>query len=318
MNATNATNATNTTLDDILGTHDNVPAQPVVQAASISSAAMIVELSISCWTGRKKDRKATDEVTTSHGAKIGVAAVNKKLLSDCAELDAIQKFAANVRSLHYTSTLPWMDTGPRLVSTERYFDYHNQMSGLQNEFARLVQSFLDSYEWEVTQAQASLGSLFNADEYPSVESLSNKFGFRLSYMPVPDVGDFRVDVGNLAQRQLAEQYAEHYNERLQMVTQHIFDRLGDTLTRFINSLDWREGEKAKKVYSSVFDTLRDLIALMGDCNFTNDPTMESVRVSLEQAMDGVSLEDLRTDSRVREETREELAAAIKQLPGLGW
>ena len=82
-------------------------AQPNFATPSLSSAAMMVELSISVWTGRKKDKQATADVTATNQAKTGVAAVNKKLMADCAELDAIQKFAASVRTFHYSATLPW-------------------------------------------------------------------------------------------------------------------------------------------------------------------------------------------------------------------
>ena len=104
--------------------HNTQPEQPNINAPSLSSSAMLVELSISVWTGRKKDKQATADVTMSNHAKTGVAAVNKKLMADCAELDAIQKFAASVRTFHYSATLPWTDTGIRIVPTAKYFAYH--------------------------------------------------------------------------------------------------------------------------------------------------------------------------------------------------
>ena len=76
---------------------------PTINAPSIASSAVLIDLSISCWTGRKLDKRASNDVTAQNNAAKGVANVHKKLLGDCAELDAVQKFAANARNAHYRS-----------------------------------------------------------------------------------------------------------------------------------------------------------------------------------------------------------------------
>ncbi len=90
--------------------HMQAPA-PAASTPSISTASMLVELNISTWTGRKLDKKASRDLTTVMRAANGVANVNKKLLGDCAELEAVQKFTANARNMHYSMTLPWSDSG---------------------------------------------------------------------------------------------------------------------------------------------------------------------------------------------------------------
>ena len=90
---------------------------PTATAPSISSAAMIVDFNASVWTARKKDRKASDDVTNMNAADKGVANVTKNLLGDCEELRAVQKFAGNVRNMHYSMTMPWSDNGSRLLTT---------------------------------------------------------------------------------------------------------------------------------------------------------------------------------------------------------
>ena len=79
---------------------------PTINAPSIASSAVLIDLSISCWTGRKLDKRASNDVTAQNNAAKGVANVHKKLLGDCAELDAVQKFAANARNAHYAMTMP--------------------------------------------------------------------------------------------------------------------------------------------------------------------------------------------------------------------
>src|SRR6056300_910016 len=129
----------------------NKPFNPTV--TSLASSAMLSELSISQWTGVKRDKRASEEVTADNGAKKGVARVNKSLLADNQHLTAIHKFVGNARNMHYAMTMPWSDTGLRLLPTAQYFKYHNEMTAVQNEFNRLVSVFLNEYEYAVMDAK---------------------------------------------------------------------------------------------------------------------------------------------------------------------
>lgn len=298
--------------------HNTQPEQPNINAPSLSSSAMMVELSISVWTGRKKDKQATADVTATNQAKTGVAAVNKKLMADCAELDAIQKFAASVRTFHYSATLPWTDTGIRIVPTAKYFAYHQQITDLQHEYDRLVSAFLDAYQWEVDRAQASLGAMFHRDDYPTADSLRNKFAFRISYIPMPEAGDFRLDIGNEAQQQLKEQYENYFESRIKQATADVYQRCSDSITRLINSMDWAQGEKPKRMYQTTFDAVCELIDVMQAFNLTGDTAMEALRKQLATIMDGVTLESIKEDHALRAQKKEQLERAVKALPSLDW
>ena len=203
---------------------NDTTATPKVEAPSIGSSAMLVELQVSQWTGRKKDKTASVEVTDQNWAEKGTASVNKKLLGNCDELTAIHKFTANSRNIHYKSTMPWSDTGMRLLPTAQYFKYHQQMTELQNEFERMAQSFISNYDWEISRAQARLGNLFVRDDYPTTDSISRKFAFNISYIPLPDAGDFRVDVGNDQKQVLEDHYNEYYNRQLHSAMNDVWQR----------------------------------------------------------------------------------------------
>ena len=196
---------------------------PVVP--SISSSAMLVELSISVWTGRKQDKRASEEAASANNAQKGVARVTKDLLFECAELDALVKFGANVRNMHYNSTLPWSDMGPRLLPTTKFFAYQQMITRLQTEFNRMVNNLIDVYDLEVAQQQAKMGDLYNPDEYPTAEQLRAKFAFRVNYIPLPDAGDWRLDIGNEALASLQEQYQAHYAGQLDTAMRDIWHRL---------------------------------------------------------------------------------------------
>ena len=121
----------------------NLATAPRISVPSIASSAMLVELSISVWTGIKKDKRASQDVEAQNGADTGVAKVSKKLLGDCAELKAVQDFTANVRTgIHYAMTMPWSNSGLRLLPTVKYFDYTKTMTALQSNGCGWLKSSL--------------------------------------------------------------------------------------------------------------------------------------------------------------------------------
>ena len=291
-------------------------APSVAPAPSISSAAMIVDFNASVWTARKKDNKASEDVNNMNAADKGVANVTKNLLGECDELRAVQKFAANVRNIHYSMTMPWSDNGSRLLTTQQYFKYNEVMTDLQQEFYRLVGELLDVYEWRVIKAQDKLGTMFNRDEYPTRDSLHDKFGFRMSYVPLPDSGDFRIDIGNEAMTQIKSQYESHYTQAIQTAMNDLWHKLHDNLTTLVRQLDVNEEGKGNRLYDSVFDRAIELTEMLGTCNVTGDSQMEAMRRQLEQALHGLNLDQIKRSPTLREDTRTKLTAAIAALPSL--
>jgi len=299
-----------------MNTLENVSAPLTVEPISIASSAMLCELSISVWTGRKLDKKASAEVTADNGAARGVANVHKKLLGNCQELQAIQKFAANARNLHYGMTMPWSDVGMRLLPTAQYFKYHKAMTDIENEFSRLYEVFCNAYDWEITQAQAKLGSLFNQAEYPTVDSIRRKFGFRLTYIPLPDAGDFRLDIQNEAMEEVRTQYESYYAAQVQIAMDDLWLRLFKVLNNMSDRLDYASKEDKKIFKDSLVGNVLDMVELLSVCNVSGDTQMETARIKLEEALRGVTADGLREDAYLRSETKRTVDEVIASLPSL--
>ena len=66
----------------------------------IHTSAMLVELSISNWTGMKIDRRASQEVDVTKGTKVAANTVHKKLFAGTQELDEslVQSVVLNTMS----------------------------------------------------------------------------------------------------------------------------------------------------------------------------------------------------------------------------
>jgi hypothetical protein len=288
---------------------------PTVSAPSIASSAMFAELSIGNWTARKLDKAATKQTTDANGASADAGAFHKKLLSS-PELDAVQKHIAYSRqTVHYRLTMPWSDLGLRLLPTAMFADYYKEITAAETEFWRLVHDFLQAYTWSQAQAQARLGNLFSSDDYPSVEIVAAKFRFRHSQTPIPDAGDFRLDIGAQAQAALQQQYSDFYTEQVNNAMGDVWQRTYDTLARVSERLDYTGGDsKDKKIFrDSLVENVREMLGLLTKFNVTDDQRMENMRVRLEDAMLGVSADALREDDSFRADTKTKVDAILKSM-----
>jgi len=289
---------------------------PAVNAPSIASSAMLVEFSVSTWTARKKDSKATNDVAERNNlASNELTNVTKKLI-DCEELSAVVKFGANARNIHYSMTMPWSDMGQRIVTTQQYFKYHEVMTELQQEFDRLAQAFLEVYDYEVTEMQLKLGDMWNRDEYPTADTIRDRFRMRISYMPLPDAGDWRIDIQNEAQQQLTQQYEQYYNNQIQSAMNDLWHKLHDNLTTLVRQLDYDADGKRNRVYDTVCDRAHELVEMLSTCNVTGDSQMEAMRQRLDTALYGLTADAVKRDDTLRDTAREKVKDAIANLPSL--
>ena len=289
---------------------------PQTEAPTLASSAMLVEVNISHWAGRKKDKRASADVTSANHADTGVASVNKKLLANSDTLQAIQRHVTAARSMHVNMTMPWSNSGLRLLPTAQYFKYSQAMSQMQQEFDKLVQEFISAYNDEVVDVQLKLGDLFSYDDYPTVETLDRKFAFRTNYMPLPDAGDFRVDIGNEALREVQETYADFYAKQYNTAMNDVWTRLHKALSNMSDRLDYGSKEDKKIFRDSLVDNVNDMIELLRVCNVTGSTQMTQMALKLEEAMSGVTPDGLREDDTFRAETKRAVDDVIKALPSL--
>ena len=262
--------------------------------AGIARSAMLVNLNISIYSGRKQDKRTQDEVTTSKGSNSKKAAsVYKNLFAECKELDDSTKFQARVRAEHYRLTMPWDDTGTRLLPTKALLDYKTAMNRYGAEFDRLVEAFLDKYDVLVAAAAFQLGTLFDRGEYLLRDQVAKRFSMDTAMMPMPVSGDFRLDIESEVQRDLVKQFDERMERQLAAANQDAWTRLHEVLTRMSTRLATDEEGKRQIFRDTTVTNAEELCELLTKLNVTNDPALEKARYQLETALQGVTPKGIR-------------------------
>ena len=278
---------------------------------TIQNSAVLVDVNISVWTGRKMDKKVSDEIDAAKNTKAKGGNYHKRLLAGTQKLDDLQKLVNTIRVWHYEQTLPWSDSGARLLPMKNFFDYKAALNNFERQFDEAVQEFLVEYPTLVSAAAFQLGDLFSADEYPDADSLVGKFKFKYVFVPVPDAGDFRIDVSEEGKKELQEQYEKFYEDKLATATKDAWDRLHECVLHMSEKLadaptprQTKEGLNSTQIFrDSLVNNANELCGLLTKLNVTNDPKLEQARQALEAAINGKTADMLRSSDQVRHDTK---------------
>lgn len=281
-----------------------------IATPSISTSAMLVELNISLWTGRKFDKNVSQEIDTQKNATTRAGNYHKKLFADEPKFEAITKMAGTIRTQHYYQTMPWSDSGLRLLTTPLFFEYNKKMTEGEAEFNRLVSEFMDDYDNMIARAHTKLGTLFNPEDYPTQDEVRSKYNFRLKYSPVPEVGDFRVDVGHEALAQLNTSYADYYQEQLNNAYKDVWTRTYDALKNMSEKL---AGDNKQIFRDTLVTNVTGIVDLLDKFNVTGDDNMRKAKLKISDALRGITPDALREDDYLRHDTKRKVDDLLKEF-----
>jgi hypothetical protein len=282
---------------------------------SIASSAVLVELNISVWTANKLDKGATDSVLASNSASKDSAQVRKNLMAGTDKRKKIADYAAKIRLYHNQTTLSWSDKGARLLPTSLFMDYKQNMNVYQRNMTTMIEDFYANYADLIDLAKHHMGDLFNPYDYPSIEELRNKFGFRLVFSPLPEGGDFRLDIPKADMEELGQQYESAFNDRLKDAMREPWEKLHKTLIHISEKLTDVEGdeETKKRYHDTLITNAQELCGLLTHLNVTKDPMLETARRSLELTMLGVDIEAIKESPDVRSSVKAKVDDILKKF-----
>jgi hypothetical protein len=254
------------------------------------------------------------EVDASKNTKVKAGNYHKHLLAGSPALDAVMKYAAQVRLWNNLNSMPWSDNGQRIVTAEHFFNgFKSQMDQHKDNFDELTASFLQQYPTLISAAAFQLGDLFDREEYPDVDAIAHKFRFHYAVSPVPTAGDFRIDINEQAKAELAAQYAEHFNQRIEGAMRDIWGRLHDCLLHMSDRLTDGQDGKRKVFHDTMLSNAHSLVELLGRLNVTNDQKLEDARVQLKKAINTVDTDDLKEHEDVRSEVKDKVDGILAKF-----
>lgn len=279
----------------------------------ISASAVLVELNISVWPASKVDRETTEQTNAQAGAVRDASQTRKNLFAGTSLRKQIENFAAMVRLYHNRHTLPWADKGERLLPTRLFMDYKQTINNYEMQFHGLCDQFFNQYPALVAAAPTNLGKLFKPEDYPPLDEVKGKFAFRRTVKPVPEAGDFRLDVPTEDMAELRAMFEQQQGEKLAEAMKSPWDQLYKMLKTISDKMTDGDEDTKKRYHDSFITNPLELCSLLTKLNITNDPKLEEARRQLEVTMLGTNLETLKEDGVARSDLKAKVDAIINKF-----
>jgi hypothetical protein len=263
---------------------------------SIQQRALLISFSASSWSARKYDRKISEKVAAEHGASSDAGRYNKMLLpGDAISYKELTSHLSAMRTEHYKQTLAWDDNGLRLLPIANRAEYRQKFVDGAAELSRLRENFLADYPSMKESARASLNGMFKEEDYPSVDTLRGKFAVSMDEFPIPESGDFRV---NLSAEEIAELEARN-QERVNTLTGYAMRDAWDRLHTCVEHFHARLAQPGAIFRDSLVENVREVCDVLQRLNVANDPALEELRNETAGRLAVFDAQDLRDSDATR-------------------
>jgi hypothetical protein len=244
---------------------------------TLSEKGLLARVATSRSRAYVRDRTATALVEQSTGQTENVGNFNKRLFKGSKLFREMNAALAAVTNYHTERTLPWSDAGWRILPNDYYFNYTQTVRLLISELDIASNNFDQAYPQEVAADIVSLKGLANPDDYPPHAIVCRA---EVKFMPIPDAGDFRIDVTEEDRQALNDEV----NRVLSQASSDIIRRLHRPLAALAERLGEYTGEGEQRWKGSIVTTLTDQMSILRGLNLGNDQHVAAVLDELDSAL----------------------------------
>ena len=277
---------------------------------SLATSSMLVSVDVNVWTATKQDRGISDEVTTMKKAELGTAKVTKYLFAKNPKHHRIVKLRQLILKWLRHSTYRW-NNAQDLLPTVDLEKFKAEYDKYESEFNTAVEDFLENYQTLVSDEAFKQGDMFDKNDYPSIETLRQKFNMRLYVAEVPSQ-DFRCQVSQDTADDLKAEYQQQANDIVDKVLAKQKVRIVDFLSRLSSNIDedkkvdenGNTTYKKKPIKEKLVNEIKDWVKTTKDFNPSNDINLSNVANDIEKVMSGVSTDLLRDSDSTRAEVKQ--------------
>jgi hypothetical protein len=283
----------------------------------ISERALLVNTTVRVWTGEKRDRAITREICSMKGAEDNAVRANKSLLGE--HIRGVQAAERTVRQAVNERTLPWMDDGTRILKGTAFMAFTEAIAGPIRQFDEAVDAFIATYPDIRYEARRRLGDAYAESDFPAVSRLRERFGVKLTYLPVPSTEDFRVNLSSDEIAAVRRNAEEALRGTVNDAVRSLLDRLHEPVARMATRLRLFRRTSGGKVHhpfrDSLVENVRAIVRLAPALNLMDDPCIAALCADIERHLAVHDPDDLRNSDALRESVADEADAILNRMQG---
>jgi len=276
---------------------------------SLASSGMIVHVEVNVWSATKQDKDISEEVTALKRADKDAGRFVKHLLAGDPTHKELLNFRQTVYNWVKRKTYDW--AGPsRYLPLASLQSFKSEFNQIEEQHKDLLDKFVQRYPDIIANMAFKQGDMFDANEYPSVDEMRDRFRINLYITDVP-TGDFRNAIANDIAEDLKQHYQKETNDKIQEIMRDASVRLVDFIKRIANSCREVEPDangkvRRPKVYETTLQQAKEHCNLLKDFNLTNDQRLEEMRVDLLNTIENITAEDIRDSDATRAHVKSEV------------
>lgn len=279
---------------------------------ALQQKAMLVSCTVGTFGLSKKDGVATNLVENEYEMEKDSTSVSKKLFRP-GVWKGVTNVISQARKYHLLATLPWSDqNNMRLLNSMDFFTYSERMRAFDSQLGQAVREVLGKWEHHMEDSKKYLGKRFDASLYPSPNQVEAKFYLKVSVFPIPDAGDFRVDLAQDEVDRIKAQIEAQHKDSFSAAVRSCWMRLAEVIEPFMARLEtddpsFRKGaiEKVVKVAQSL-KSWKDVV---------NDAQLDSTIADIEKKLASYDEATLNINSFVREDAKDDTKKILDKMSG---
>lgn len=296
------------------------------KAKTLGEKAMLAQLRIKGWSGRKFDDEATNYTLQAHQASEGMGRFSKLLVTKDV-LKPIKKAENAARKVHKELTLPWNENGQRILPAKAFDKYQSEMRAIKLEWEAAVAHLISEFDAHVEQSRLLLGGLFKQEDYPTSDELAALYEFDPEVSQLP-TNDFRVQMSDAEAQRIADDVQRRNEARLAGAMGDVYHRLHGVVSHMAERLRAykveevqapakdRKGnaimnddgtpkmeakvKRSNPLHESIMTNTQELCDLLPMLNLTNDPELDEMVDAVREKLLAVDHATLRDDAAARD------------------
>lgn len=285
----------------------------------LNKKALLIQLSISTWDGKSTDSEAEKTVAEKYNVDVKVGRYRKQLVhSSKWLLDDVHRSAGALRAGHYKRTAYWSE-GEQILPTKGFWPYQEWMKKAKPEFEEARKRFLDEYSnnWPsfALAQQSHLKNLWNIQDYPIPLAMEQKFSVRVDFRPVPDRGDFRVELDEDSLEHMRNELQKASDERLTQSMKDVWRRLYCTIQKVQAKLVIPVGQTGGIFRNSLIENVQEMVDLLPSLNVAGDPHLDEMLASIKKEIAFTDVDSLREDGLYREDVAQKAEEILEKMRG---
>lgn len=268
------------------------------------------------WFGVKKtlNDKERSAAAGVFDADSNFLSAGKKLINTRHEsFKKLTGIKTEARQYWINHSLPYPESGVRLIRLDSVQEFDARMESIQAEMRAAIEELNGRLGELIEQAREKLGELFNVADYPS--SFTNCFSMEWDYPNMRPPEYLRM-INPEVYEQEVQRIQNRFREAASMAETAFMNEFSEMVEWLKDRMQPDENGNRKKFKANSLDNIRDFFERFSTLNIGCREDLERLISQARSAMDGVSAEDVRDSSELRERIRDAFSDISQKMSGM--